>query len=285
MVRVLCFTFVLLFPSSSFAQTSSRVASVPTASEAAQADVSLMEYVGGSPLSLSEKQSVVPYAEAGLSRDPKGWTQGYLNAKASLALATYHNAFADGQSRENWRRDFENFAANDPERVIMDKHDPVLASRKDANGHVSDIVTEHSLHVLLEAAAWAFSGAGLPAPAPDLFAREQIEIRQNYASYSPDLQSAYAHIGSDFPAARAFLASVRPAEAQAFLKAQLEKARPDARTLSQGAAVALLAQQLTREVRRRGLNPVKLCLMQSGDPLMKMYTYNAYHDAWSTMNR
>lgn len=283
MLRTIYLALVLL-PMSGFGQTPSRAVSVPSASQMAQADVALIEYVGGSALLPSEKQAVAAYIETGLRRDPKSFTNGYLQVRTSLNLATYHNACATGQSQENWRKDFENFPVNDAERLIMERHDPILASRKDANGLTVDVVTDRSLRVLREAAVWAYAGAGLAMPPSGELAREEAALQRGYASYSPELQLAYAHIESNFPTARAFLASVSPAQARGFLKAQLETATPEVGTLSQDAAVALLTKKLSEEVHRRGLNPVKLCLTHSGDPLMQMYTYNARRDAWNSVN-
>ncbi len=279
MSRFFLLSLALLIPGAS-AQSPPATPGAVSPADAARADVALLEYVGGSPLTSAEKQEVAAFDAEGLRSKPKSFQQGYANAQVALTLATYHNPYANAESIENWRRDLENQPETDTERSIIDRHDPVVALRRGRNASVTDIVTERSLQGLNHAAVWASSGAGLPPPPRNLIAAERDALKRSYDSYSLELQTAYAHIGRNFAAAAAFFAEVKPAQAQSFLRARLTAKQ----VTDPAATTALLVQDLYNEVLRRGINPTKLSLRNSNDPLLQMYTYNARRDAWQTIN-
>ncbi len=266
------------------AQSSPSQAAVPSAAQMTRADIAVLEMVGGSALTAAERQQVAEAVDEGLQQNPKSWMQGYKNAQVALTLATYHNACADADSRENWRRDFANSPKPSRERDIMERHDPAVATLVGKGSAVTDIVSDYSLRVLAQTAAWANSRAGLPAPPKDLAVTARQQIQQGYATYPPELQTAYAHIGRNFASAAAMIALTKPAMIQPYMQSALAAKQRIAGATGPAAAAALVAQDLYNEVIRRGEAPVKLCQQTSADPVMQVYTRSLYSDAFRTMN-
>ncbi len=248
MVRRLSALFVLYVCAASAQSTNqSPAVAVPTADEAARADIAIMEIVGGSPLSPTEKQQIVTIAAHGLSTDPKGWTSGYQNAKKSLPLLTQGTPWTKEESKEYWRLNFANQLQPNAETQIMERHDPTIAIFLNNKHVTTGLVTEASLNSLAQAVAWANSHAGLPAPPADLIATERRSIRQNWASYSPELQTAYINIGRNYAAAASWMANIDAGKRQNYLRSALDpQAASNIKAASgtgPGALAALTAQQ------------------------------------------
>ena len=266
------------------AQSPMASASVPSAAQMAQADVEIMEMVGGSPLTAEEREQVAQAVEQGLQNHPAAWMQGYKNAQVSLVLATYHNACADTESREKWRRDFANMPRSDREREIVERHDPAVATTVGENSVVTDIVSENSLRMLAQTAAWANARAGLPAPPQNFVVTARQQMQQHYAGYPRELQTAYAHIGRNSASAAAMILLTKPAQIELYMQAALAAKQKIPGATGPAAGAALIAQDLYNEVIRRGQKPVKLCQQTGQDPLMQMYTRHAYTEAFHSMN-
>ncbi len=194
---------------------------VPTAEEAARADIAVMEIVGGSPLSPTEKQQVAAAAVHGLSTNPKSWAAGYQSAQKFLHPPSEETPWERVANKEAWRLNFATQSQPNAETQIMERHDPSLAGAVDDKHAIVGLVTEASLNSLAQAAAWADSYAGLPAPPSDLVATERRSLQQNWKNYSPELRYAYSHIGRNAVGATAWLANIDAAKRQSYLRSAL----------------------------------------------------------------
>lgn len=222
MVRRLSALFVLYVCTASAQSTNQSPAiAAPTADEAARADIAIMEIVGGSPLSATEKQQIVATAAHGLSTDPKGWAGGYQNAQKYLHSMTQETSWDKAASKEHWRLTFANQPQPNVETQIMERHDPTIAVYSNDKHATVGLVTEASLSSLAQTVAWANSYAGLPAPPPDFVATERRSIRQNWTSYSPELKFGYSNIGRNAAAVAAWMADIDAAKRQNYLRAAL----------------------------------------------------------------
>ncbi len=248
MVRRLSALFVLGICTASAQSTNQSPAiAAPTADEAARVDIAIMETVGGSLLSPTEKQQIITAAAHGLSTDPKGWTAGYQNAQKSLPLLMQGTPWAKEESKEYWRLNFAGQPQPNAETQIIERHDPTVATLVDSKHVIRGLVTEASLNSLAQAVAWANGHAGLPAPPADLIATERRFIKQNWVSYSPELQTAYANIGRNSAAAASWMANIDAGKRQNYLRSALDpQAASNIKTASAagpGALTALMSQQ------------------------------------------
>ena len=219
---------------------------VPTAAEAAYVDVRLLESVGGSPLSPAEKQQVFDDDAAGIQTRPKDYTQGYADVRKSLPSleeskydADKNNIYTKLNSRESWRSRFAAQASTNVDRQILERHDPTIASSINASKVVTEVVTESSLRSLLQAARWANAAVGLPPPSPDFIAEERRAIEANWSTFTPELRTAYAHIGRNFGMAYTWMMPMSAADRDRIHDALLAKTPVRS---GPGASVALMLQ-------------------------------------------
>ena len=239
----------------------------PSADEAAHADIAVMEAVTGSPLSVPEKQQIMAAVAHGLSTNPKGWTSGYQNALKSLQVLTQGTPWVKEESKEYWRLNFAAQPQPNAETQIMERHDPTIAVLLDNKHVVKGLVTEASLSSLAQAVVWANSYVGLPAPPPDLVATERRSIRQNWASYSPELQTAYADIGRNAAAAAAWMANIDAGKRRNYLRSALDPQTAFNLKAASGAGPVALTALMVQQYYNITQTDTKLVEQVAGVPL------------------
>lgn len=217
-----------------------------------------MEAVCETQLSAAEKQQVQQYVARDLPAKQEDYAHGYAYVQQSMKSLTGKDPYTTGKDpedgtniynkatmREWWRLQFAR-QKNDPEADIVERHDPTVAARYDSDHLPTDLVTDMSLHYLYEAAKWVGIRGGLPAPAPNFIATERQLIRQNWNSYSPALQTAYAHIGRNIAASSINMSDIEPEKVKSFVRVSMDPAKvnggPAAAAAGPAALPAMLAQ-------------------------------------------
>ncbi len=231
---------------------------IPTVAEAARADIALLEAVCMTRLSDAEKQQVQQYAATEMPGHQQGWAKGYALVQQSMKSLTGKDPYTTGKDpvdgtniynrvnvREAWRLTFAQEATN-PESEIADRCDPIIVASYGPDHKITGVVTEASLLSLYDTAKWAATRGGLPAPPSGFVARERQLIRQNWNSYSPDLQTAYAHVERNFAASAINMSDIEPEKVRSFIRVSMDPAKvkggPAAATAGPGALPALMVQ-------------------------------------------
>ena len=224
----------------------------PEAEGMAHREILMLQLVGGGALTPEEQQQAVHINQVALQTAPQAWARDDANSVRILQRLAAHDTAAAATTQEQARLVAEKGVASvlalqpvmDMERAIIRAHDPTVAYA------APNLVTEASLRTLAQAVAWT-SAHGSLAPAPaDLVAMERDLLRQRFASYPAELQTAYAHIQRNYAIASAFMSQVRPEQVMPFLQGHLAN-EPKALLAGPGSAVALMMQDLYNETVRR----------------------------------
>lgn len=227
----------------------------PEAAGMVHREILMLQLVGGGPLTPEEQQQAVHINQVALQAAPQAWSSDDANSGRILQRVAAHDTVAAATTQEQARLVAEKGVASVPalqpvldmERAIIRAHDPTVAYA------APNLVTEASLRTLEQAVAWT-SAHGRLAPAPaDLIATERDLIRQGFASYPAELQTAYAHIQRNYATASAFMSQVRPEQVMPFMRRHLGN-EPKALLAGPGSAVALMVQDLYNETVRRKWN-------------------------------
>ena len=219
-------------------------------------EIQALQLIGGAPLTPAEQKQAARITQRGLRADPQAWAKDDAGWARVLQRVAAQDRILEATVQENSRLSMERGISDAPslqetanmEYVIVRAHDPAVA-------YVApNLVTEASLRALAQAVAWTSLHGKLPPGPADLVAAERDLIRRDYASYSAELQTAYAHIERNFATAAVFMSEVRPAQVVPYLQGHLAQ-EPKALQAGPGSAVALTMQDLYNETVRRKWSP------------------------------
>jgi hypothetical protein len=161
----------------------------------------IVSFLCGS-LSAREKAQLTDEIEREISKDPRRWQHDYARIHADVMTLHKNDPELSTEVFENWRRTVAlNDQPDDPERHIVDAHDPIVILDK---AH-QRIVTLESLQSLREALAWTAKQSGGPRPDAEFIARERYIVEHQYWGWPDKVQDAYAHIVENFPSAADYI--------------------------------------------------------------------------------
>ena len=196
----------------------------PSAEEMAATEIAVLEFLGGgSPLTREERQQAIEASALAARLQPAFWIKATMKWRSILQRAAGDHVY-EGDVREGSRYTVQSYAQNghgdvlagmEPvdaiENRIILAHDPVVVF----DPQHKFIVTEHTLQVLQQAAAWMSENAGLPGPGADFTDRARQWIRSSYASLDAETAEALAAIERDLPAAYDSLRQADPQRREA----------------------------------------------------------------------
>ena len=192
---------------------------LPTEAEMVNCEIQQLQLIGGAPPTPAEQKQAARITQIGLRANPQAWAKDDASWTQVLKRIAAHDRILEATVQEDCRLSMEKGVSDVPglqeaanmEYVIVSAHDPAVA-------YVApNLVTEASLRALSQAVAWTSLHGKLPPGPADLVATERDLIRQNYASYPAELQTAYAHIERNFATAAAFMSEVRQAQVVPYL--------------------------------------------------------------------
>jgi hypothetical protein len=211
------FGFALLLSSLAFAG----VRAADSAASSTAADfITLLSFVGGTPLTEPERQRVETETESQLRSDPAGVASSEAKVRKFLASLPRAEAWERASQRESMRYQFELLPAGEPARQIVERHDPTVLFDQ-ANKR---LITEGTLGAWQRACVWMTNFLSVPAPGPDFIAAQRAEVKAHFASLPSDKQEAIAHVERDFPDGVLLLDRADSEKREAFIS----KARPEA---------------------------------------------------------
>lgn len=237
-----------LFASASIAHAQTS----PEAAEMVHREILMLQLVGGGTLTPEEQRQAAHINQVALQAAPQAWARDDANSVRILQRVAAHDTAMVAAVQEQARLVAEKGVASVPvlqpvmdmERAIIRAHDPTIAYA------APNLVTEASLRTLEQAVAWTNTHGRLAPASAGLVATERDLIRQGFASYPAELQTAYAHIQRNYATASAFMSQVRPEQVVSFLRGHLAD-EPRALLAGPGSAVALMMQDLYNETVRR----------------------------------
>jgi len=197
MVQRSCLILLLLSPTLALAQRSER-ASAPASDTAAITahEIAYFEFIAAAPFTAEERQQLTRDTAAAVQAEPARMNARDHDITALLAhLPTWRPGQAEMERagrRQNLPvvnpADIEPLAST--ERRAVNAHDPVVLY--DAPG--KRLVTERSLVLLCDAAAWTAQEIGLPGPDGTFTNKARQSIRSHFLELDPVIANGLAHM-------------------------------------------------------------------------------------------
>lgn len=186
-------------------------------------EIAILEFAANAPLAPDERRQVADDVRMALQTAPAqmtAWNKSYANLLARIPTLQPGDAEAE-RARQRIDPVFPRSAADDVEpisstaRRILEAHDPVVA----LDAVKRRLVTERSLFVLRNAAAWTAQKMGLPGPDDTFIDRARAMVRANYPALPDEVSRGIALIAGNARYEAAYLKHIVPAKREAFFAA------------------------------------------------------------------
>lgn len=192
----------------------------PDVATATRNEATVIGFVAGAPLTPAEQATVAQYVAGHFASEPKVEASNAGGAAFAATVIAGNDARKRAIIREMYRTEIEGRDVTDPERGIIEAHDPAIAY--DAKNKF--VVTEHTLNEVMAATIWATHVLGVPPPSPDLRADARSVLAEKFVTFDHANQEAYAHIERNIAVALPILGHDTPAAQKAAL---LRWGKPD----------------------------------------------------------
>jgi hypothetical protein len=167
-----------------------------------QHEIRILEFIGGgSPLTAQERQQAAQAVDTAMGTAPDRWRAVDAAVQNILTNVDQHNMPLNNMLREQNRYNYA-FASTSTngwvpeyaiEKRIIEAHDPVVAIDQEHKR----LVTQHSMHFLLETGTWVARNFKLSPPRSDFEAVVRSYLEREFLTLEPAIAEGIAHIERD----------------------------------------------------------------------------------------